>query len=513
MKRTKGFDLPLSVIRERIANSDLLPAPYTRYCRVIADALHFFLQRLPASRLEAILMEQATLAATQDVARRVVALLGHSPVLHKLGQVLARERRLAKSFRLQLQRLESLTPKTPLASVRGQLEREFGDLRRAGVTLERPLAEGSVAVVVPFRNVGTANGTGVFKLLKEGVEDCLEQDLEILSALAGFLGERCEDYGLPALDYKETFETIRELLVHEVRFSEEQSNLIAAGRAYSQSTHVVVPKLLPFCSARVTAMERLWGKKLPQGAEFSHPGGNRWARSLIEGALGQPMVSADEAVIFHGDLHGGNVLLLPHGQVGMLDWSLAGKLRTEHRLALVEILLAACAVDVERAERALQQLARVRLSPAARRVLEESLSVLGRGRLPGVAWLLGLLDELLLRGGVRFDATLVLFRKLVLTLEGVVADLLRAEPQAVGRVFDAVLAEVFLREWVREWPCRFVMPWQAKSSRTHISTCDVLNLSLAGVWAPARWWRGLWEEQSAGLGLAAKTRGQVPRSG
>ena len=80
----------------------LVPAEYERYQPAVVDGLAFFLGNLPPDRVFAILAEQADLPDDAGLEDRLVAVVRHSPVLHKLGQVLARDRRLPARLRQAL---------------------------------------------------------------------------------------------------------------------------------------------------------------------------------------------------------------------------------------------------------------------------------------------------------------------------------------------------------------------------------------------------------------------------
>jgi ubiquinone biosynthesis protein len=149
--RSAEFAAVLAALRDEIAASDLLPEAYRRYRPLLADGLVHFLERLPPVRLSRIFEEQMCLPSCVSTAQRVVALAHHAPALHKLGQVMARDRRLAGGFRRRLQELESLEPRTPREDVTRQLEQELPGWEKAGIELgPQSLAEGSVAVVMPF---------------------------------------------------------------------------------------------------------------------------------------------------------------------------------------------------------------------------------------------------------------------------------------------------------------------------------------------------------------------------
>src|SRR5271166_5211244 len=110
------------------ALASVLPDEYNRFRRPLCGALTVFLEGLPAERQAAILAEQASLPATANAAQRLALLARSCPALHKLGQVLARDRRLCAELRRHLQELESLHPAIPLETIQDILKREFGSL-------------------------------------------------------------------------------------------------------------------------------------------------------------------------------------------------------------------------------------------------------------------------------------------------------------------------------------------------------------------------------------------------
>lgn len=480
-------------MREEIALADLLPESYARYRPVLADSLRFFLERVSPVRLRRIFAEQIRMSAPASTTRRVVALLRHLPALHKLGQVVARDRRLNVKFRRRLQQLESLVPRTPVADVVRLLEREFKSWRKAGVRLgNEPLAEGSVAVVMPFvrrDSRGTEPREGVFKLLKCGIQEELGEDLEILGSLGDFLDQECERYHLPELGYRETFETIRDLLLHEVQLDGEQGYLAEAAEIYAPMQSVIIPTLFEFCTERLTAMERIRGNKIAGGKLPKGVSREATARVAAEALIARPIFSSRPAALFHADPHAGNLLVTAAGQVGIIDWSLVGHLGRRDRIEIVQLVLGALALDAGRMERAVGELARKGSDPTAlREVLQSSLRELRWGTFPGIAWLTRLFDNLVMKARMRFDANLLLFRKSLLTLEGVLADLVRTGNDSGGGFLDEAMLAAFVQNWTAEWPERLQAPFNARSFSTHVSTADLFRLLWSGPATVARWW-------------------------
>ena len=473
----------------------LVPAAYAAYRPLVADGLCFFLEHLPPHRLAGIMAGQLEMPGSASLVERVVGLMRHCPSLHKLGQVVARDRRLAPDLRLRLQRLESLAPSTPTPDVLAAVGREVGRAANLAVGT-RALAEASVAVVVPFtwreRGAPTAQ-EGVFKVLKPGVEERLQEELDIWGALGAFLEERSAHYGLPVPDYRDTLERVRLLLLNEVRLDLEQAHLAAAARTYADSPAVLIPRLLPFCTPRVTAMERVHGCKVTD-ADLPAGRRRRLAETVVEALVAGPFWSDAQAATFHADPHAGNLFFSRDGRLAILDWSLVAQLSKAQREEVLQVVLGALTLDDARICRALEALAgRPPRGAALRLAVADGLRQVRRGIFPGFDWLLGLLDRLAISGAMGFPEELVLFRKALLSLSEVVADI------SAGCSSDRVLFNAGAERFLRELPGRALTPAHSRAFATHLSIAD-----LCGLWASfpattARFWLGTWQDALGAL--------------
>ncbi|MEM9658452.1 MAG: AarF/UbiB family protein, partial [Planctomycetota bacterium] len=331
----------------------VLTDEYAQFARPISEALCVFLEGLPADRQTQIVNEQAAMPAASSVAERLGRMAQGCPALHKFGQIVARDRRIAPELRTHLQRLESLPSSIPLGVIRDALGREVGPLDALGVSLKPPaLAEASVAVVVPFRRCddhpADAPCDGVFKILKPGIEVRLEQDLSLLGSVGEYLDERCNELQIPALDYADAFAQVRDKLLQEVRLDHEQKHLRAAYAEYADDHNVQIPRLFEFGSPRVTAMERICGGKVTDAVADSPFDRRRIAETVVASLLARPMFSLLADAPFHCDPHAGNLFVTPDRRLAILDWSLVGSLTVEHRTAVVQIMLAAATLRSDR---------------------------------------------------------------------------------------------------------------------------------------------------------------------
>lgn len=468
--------------------SPLVPDQYAVFRPLVADALTFFVRHLDPARLALIVHEQHLLPGTASLSQRLASFLQRCPTLHKLGQVIARDRRLAPELRSRLQALESMPPVQPMSLISTLIRRELDEIPAGAMRLgAKALAEASVAVVVPFSLALPSNSepiSGVFKILKPGIEEHLAEELEIWSKLGVFIDERCEHHGLPALHYADTLETVRELLPNEIKLDQEQRHLEAAAQHYATNAAVKIPKLLPFSTARLTAMEHIQGKKVTQVADLSQEVRDRLAATIIEALVAQPVWSNYESGLFHADPHAGNLLLTEDQNLAILDWSLVGHLAAEQRIQVMQLMLGALSLDVQRIIRAIAQLGQSRSDEVALRgVVEKALDQVYKGRFPGYRWLLDVLDQAMLLANIRFSRDLLLFRKSVLTLEGVIADISLREP------FDRVMTAAALRQLSLEWGDRvFALP-SSRAFGSHISNLDLMSLYFELPATISRFWQ------------------------
>ncbi len=457
----------------------IVPDCYAQFRPIVADGLRFFLEHLSAARLSAVFQAQASLPADADLPRRLVVFMHACPALHKIGQVLARNRHLDPELRRHLQELESMEPHTPPAEWQPALRRELAPAMepyRIEVG-EQPLAEASVAVVVPLTwfdpadGVGAARRHGVAKLLKPGVAEHLAEDLGILGRLADYLDERETAYGLPPLAYREILDDVADLLAHEVRLRREQAHLVRAADQFADLPDVLVPRPLPFCTNAMTAMERVWGCKLTDARAL---GPWRQPALFLSGAralLSRVLFSRDESVLFHGDPHAGNLMVTPDGRLAILDWSLSGRLSADDRVHFSQILVGGLMHDALRVATAITGLAR----PGTDKTLIErhvgaALAAMPWYRLPGPSWAIGLMDALA-TAGVRFPPRLLLFRKTFLTLQGVLSDV-----WPLGSL-EAGLSAAALTHLAWEWPLRWLKPLDDRDYATHVSSADLIGVA------------------------------------
>ena len=124
--------------------SPMVPEEFAQFRPLTADALVFFLEHLSEARLTELLTRQCDLPASASAEERLADLIGQCPTLHKLGQVLARDRRLSPKLRNRLQTLETMEPTTPVSVIKQTIEREIGKKCVSALSIRPPALAGQV---------------------------------------------------------------------------------------------------------------------------------------------------------------------------------------------------------------------------------------------------------------------------------------------------------------------------------------------------------------------------------
>jgi ubiquinone biosynthesis protein len=218
---------------------------------------------------------------------------------------------------------------------------------------ESPLAAASVAQVHAATLV-----TGedvVVKVQRPAVARLVRRDLAAMAWLAPRLVGRIPVSALanpPAL-----VEVFAETIVEELDFRLEAENMLDVARvlAATDQRALVVPRPHPtLVTPRVLVMERL------DGFAFEDVAGMRGAGIDTSAVVRAGLVAVLEGAVlfgvFHGDLHGGNLSVMPDGRVALLDYGITGRLDEPRRLAFLRLLMAGTVNDVRMQLGALVQL-------------------------------------------------------------------------------------------------------------------------------------------------------------
>jgi len=424
-------------IVERTQPQRAIPEVYGHYRSVVRDGIEFFLSQVGRHRLMELVVSQLKLDPETGTQERLLELAKRFPTLHKLGQIIARNPNIDPVVKKWLIHLENGCYGTPLGGIMerigGQLEQ--ADNRERVQAQPAILSEASVGAVIAFywnRPPSQERTEGVFKILKPGIRRHLDEELFILEKTAAFFEENRHRYPLKDFKFLDVFKEVQEMLVKEIDLAAEQTNLIEAARFYRNMESIQIPQLFPFSTDTMTAMAYLNGPKITD-APLNQEQRKLCAAVLFEALVCRPLFSRREPSLFHGDPHAGNILAVKDPasggiRIGLLDWSLAGRLTKRDRVKTAQLIQAVIKKDLSGIRRSVKALAigDYMDSPRQRQKFRNLVLTMVRSsgfkRLPLIKKTFKLLEQLTFEGFV-FPAGLMLFRKAIFTLEGVLFDL------------------------------------------------------------------------------------------
>lgn len=411
-----------------------MPESLVRFAPMVRDGIVFFLSQISYPRLRRAVLSQAKLKDDCEIGERLLDLALHFPTLHKLGQIIARNPGLDPALKRWLIRLEKGHYRTDTAELVQVLTDWLSGVESGlKITLEpHILAEASVAAVLRFtfqRKNRTKRSTGVFKVLKPGIEEHLQEELFLIEKVAIFFEDHRQIYGLQEMMVVDLFNEIRDDLIREIDLAAEQKNLAEACKIYSTTRGVHIPELFSFCTPAITSMEFLDGIKVTD-VETTAIERHNLARLVFQAIICMPLFSLKKEALFHGDPHAGNILILPgktasKPNVALIDWTLAAHLKRVQRGYMVEMMVGIITEDVKRICETIKLLLPHSPSPTKMMQIKECVTAHIASKdhpddpLKNVFQLMAQLTM----GGFVFPAEIILFRKTFFTLEGVLADI------------------------------------------------------------------------------------------
>ncbi|HEX6448808.1 MAG TPA: AarF/UbiB family protein [Trebonia sp.] len=182
------------------------------------------------------------------------------------------------------------------------------------------------------------------KVQRPGVGIQVERDLALLATLA----RRFERYqpGLIAFRPSEAVAELAEFTRREVDFRREARTAEQLGRLFADDDQVVIPAVISDrSSARVLTTEFLEGHR-PAPADELRRAGLDPAAGLRAGAAAM-LRQIFEFGLFHADPHPGNVMFLPGGRIGFVDFGMFGRLGSGERRRMAVMALALLEGDYE----------------------------------------------------------------------------------------------------------------------------------------------------------------------
>jgi ubiquinone biosynthesis protein len=291
--------------------------------------------------------ERGTPGSRAGLSRRLRQAFEHLGSTYvKLGQIVsAFEGLFPDELVGEFKKLRDQVAPERFTDVRVLVERELGrPLEQVFAEFDpEPLAAASIAQVHAAR-LHTGEEV-VVKVQRPRVAALVREDLRALAWLAPLLVGRIPVAALanpPAL-----VELFAEQIVEELDFRLEAENMLDLAHVFAATDQrtMLVPRPHPvLVTRRVLVMERLRGFAFDDVASMHDAGVDTSA--VLRAGLIASLEGALLFGVFHGDLHGGNLLVQPSGTTVLFDFGITGRLEEPQRVAFLRLLLSGTAGDV-----------------------------------------------------------------------------------------------------------------------------------------------------------------------
>jgi len=282
-------------------------------------------------------------AADRPLGVRIrVALEELGPIFVKFGQALSTRRDLLPpDIADELAKLQDQVPPFPGAEAVAILEEEFDDPMETvfGSFEVEPLAAASIAQV---HAATLKDGTNVIvKLLRPGVRARIEQDIEVLYAIAELADRYWEESArLHPLEIVAEYE---KTVLDELDLMREAANTAQLKRNWEGSDMLYVPDVyFDFCRKEVLVQERIYGVPISDMETLRAAKTN--IRALAENGVEIFFTQVFRHNFFHADMHPGNIFVLiedpENPKYAAIDFGIVGTLTTVDQRYLAENFLA-----------------------------------------------------------------------------------------------------------------------------------------------------------------------------
>jgi ubiquinone biosynthesis protein len=264
------------------------------------------------------------------------------PIFVKFGQAISTRRDLLPpDIADELAKLQDEVPPFPSEQAVEIIEQAYGEpvtqvFKRFDV---EPFAAASIAQV---HTAQLSNGTEVIvKVLRPGVQEQIERDLDVLRMIAG-LADRYWEHG-KRLRPLEVVAEYEQTIIDELDLMREAANAAQLKRNFSGSDMLYVPDVYwDYCRPEVLVQERIYGIPISDMDALRESGAN--IQVLAENGVEIFFTQVFRHNFFHADMHPGNIFVIvtdpDKPKYAAVDFGIVGTLSPEDQKYLASNFLA-----------------------------------------------------------------------------------------------------------------------------------------------------------------------------
>ncbi|MEO5969306.1 MAG: AarF/UbiB family protein [Bdellovibrionia bacterium] len=267
------------------------------------------------------------------------------PTFVKFGQLLStRTDLLPEAFIEEFVKLQDNVKPLPFQVVQTVVEHELGKKIESSYSFfnQEPLAAASIGQVHEAKLL--SGESVVVKIQRPEIEKIIDTDISLLAFLAGLLEKYVPETRIvgPRVIVDEFFRT----LSFELDFVVEANNIAKMSDNMSAVPEIVIPRVYKSLSThKILTLEKLEGIRVTDMKALDAAGIDR--KAIVEIGAKAFFKSVMIDGLFHGDLHAGNLFVLPGNRLGIIDFGIVGRLSQKSRDQLATMVMALLTEDYE----------------------------------------------------------------------------------------------------------------------------------------------------------------------
>ncbi|MCM0604769.1 MAG: AarF/ABC1/UbiB kinase family protein [Xanthomonadaceae bacterium] len=267
------------------------------------------------------------------------------PTFVKLGQLLStRSDIIPEAFVDEFKKLQDEVQPVSFDQIKRVLEQELGGPieNRFSTMSVTPLASASIGQVHEATLI-----TGervVVKIQRPEIEKIIQNDISLLAFIAKALERYVPEIRIfnPSVIVDEFFRT----LVFELDYKIEANNMKKISENLAKFEDVVIPRVYKeLTTTKVLTLEKLEGIRVNDFIALANSDIDK--KEIVKLGARAFLKSVMIDGLFHGDLHGGNLFILPGNKLGVIDFGIVGRLSMKARDQLANMVMALITEDYE----------------------------------------------------------------------------------------------------------------------------------------------------------------------
>jgi ubiquinone biosynthesis protein len=267
------------------------------------------------------------------------------PTFVKLGQLLStRSDLLPEAYIDEFTKLQDNVQPLPFDVVRVAVEKQLNKKLEEAYSYFSPTALAAASIGQVHQATLLTGEEVVVKVQRPEIEKVIETDVSLLAFLATLLEKYVPESRIigPTVIVDEFFRT----LSYELDFVVEANNMAKIAENCAAIPEVVIPRVYKSLSThKVLTLEKLDGIRVNDIKALDAAGIDKKRVVEIGARTFFKCVMIDG--LFHGDLHGGNLFILPGNRLGIIDFGIVGRLSQKARDQLASMVMSLLTEDYE----------------------------------------------------------------------------------------------------------------------------------------------------------------------